>query len=188
MCRFFIFVLLRHTKTTLTTSSLYIVDPRGLEPPRFRLKGGYSTIELRIPMLRIHLRHHCNEIIAITTVGYTIPIRTSCIHYIIVMDTRRPLPIMPNVEPRAPKEKSQHSNRMRRSIPERRVNIGTTRPNCSFFASNRTRIHVSRTREYALVMDSFNQQPRSRKPNQPAKNAEGRLGSPEAAFAFVYSL
>lgn len=45
-------------------------------------------------MLRIHLRHHCNEIIAITTVGYTIPIRASCIHNIISMDTRHPLPVM----------------------------------------------------------------------------------------------
>ncbi len=31
-------------------SSLYfVVDPRGVEPPRSRLKGGCSTIELRVP-------------------------------------------------------------------------------------------------------------------------------------------
>lgn len=87
-------------------SSLYIVDPRGLEPPHFRLKGGYSTIELRIHILRIHLRLHCKIMIAITTVGYTIPIRAPCIHEIISMDTRHPLQVIFRYAPAALEEKS----------------------------------------------------------------------------------
>jgi hypothetical protein len=151
---FLIFVSLRHTKTIFTTSSLYIVDPRGLEPPRFRLKGGYSTIELRIPMLRIHLRLHCNNTIAITTVGYTIPIRAPCPIEIISMDTRHPLPVISIFGPRAPKEKPLHSKRMRKSIPKAPSQYRHNPPQFQFFASNEKRIHVSRTREQAPFLNS----------------------------------
>lgn len=105
------------------------MDPRGLEPPHFRLKGGYSTIELRIPILRIHLRHHCNEIIAIMTVGYTIPIRAPCIHNIISMDTRHPLPVMSGFRHNA-SSRENHCIQIECAdlSPKRQAYFGTTRP------------------------------------------------------------
>lgn len=130
------------------SSSLYIVDPRGLEPLHFRLRGGYSTIELRIPILRIHLGHHCNEIIAITTVGYTIPIRAPCIHNIISMDTRHPLPVMSGFPHNAfQTDNPLHSIRMRRSIPKAPSLFRHNPPQIYLFAPNEKRIHVSRARE-----------------------------------------